>query len=718
MNNTSNLIQFYLVLLILIITPFDVGPSQMIYFIILGLASILVLTNWFFQAWRKNELGISYSSLLLPIGGLLCIMLLSNFWTIDAFATHIKSLTFFFIFSLFWVVNQNPYFKDKLSSMLNVIGIYFGLLAIIGLYQFFWAEPNYFAITKYMRAHSVFVWPNTYAGYIVLLWPVILVRYLTTKHSTAIKFGFLFILLIGYAALIATYSRGGWISFGLAVILLLILIGKQIYRYRKKLTFLLTVCFIITIIFINLPGSDFTDRLESIGSGQDGNTFGRAEIWSNSLELGLKNPLLGTGLRTFHISNSRWLPHGQNYYFAHNDYIQIFVELGLVGLVAMIWIIMHYLVQVWKFRFRYKNVKAKNNQLLVFGMVAGTGGSLAHSFVDYDFYIPGISITFWFFMALIITNIDSHSKKRFSFQLSRRYISAANKRFITAMLATVLAFITLTPAISEYAQNRGQTALKAGDLRTARKWFRTASSFSPQTGGYHSDLASVISNIAKREASLIEKLALLQQAEAEYSRSTSLNPHIWNLWYARGMFYNTHISHFVHDLGYPVQSFESAVTNKTGSEQLWLNLPAMYNYYLKAIELYPNNRDLWLDLGRIYLKYQYYKSAQVWHKRFLAVSPLDHSARTSYSESLLRLGEFSESVDNLKLVVEDDSTYSYAWYLLGENYLNLSNFDQATICFKQAYSFGADTVMIKQKINKLLSISAPNLLERFKLLTK
>ena len=169
MKNIGNQIQFYLVLLLLIVMPFDVGPNQLIYFNILGLASILALAIWFFQSWRKSELVIRYSSLLLPIGSLLGIMILSNFWTIDAFATHIKSLTFFFIFSLFWIINQNPVFKYKLTALLDAVSIYFGLLAVIGLYQFFWIEPHYFAIADYMRAHSVFVWPNTYAGYIVLL---------------------------------------------------------------------------------------------------------------------------------------------------------------------------------------------------------------------------------------------------------------------------------------------------------------------------------------------------------------------------------------------------------------------------------------------------------------------------------------------------------------------------------------------------------------------
>ncbi|MBC8401076.1 MAG: O-antigen ligase family protein [Candidatus Marinimicrobia bacterium] len=703
MKNIGNQIQFYLVLLLLIVMPFDVGPNQLIYFNILGLTSILALAIWFFQAWQKSELVIRYSSLLLPIGSLLGIMILSNFWTIDVFATHIKSLTFFFIFSLFWIINQNPFFKYKLAALLDTVSIYFGLLAVIGLYQFFWIEPQHFAITDYMRAHSVFVWPNTYAGYIVLLWPVILIRYLTTKQSSAIQFGFFSILMLGYAALIATYSRGGWLSFGLVVVFLIILMGKQIYRYRRKLAYLLSGGIIITIIFINLPGADFTNRLESIGSQQDGNTFGRVEIWSNSLEICLENPLLGTGLRTFHISNSRWLPHGRKYDFAHNDYLQIFVELGLIGLAVLIWFMIRYFIQVWKFRFRPKNSAGKNNQLLIFGMIAGTGATMAHSFIDYDFYIPGISITFWFLMAVIISNITRHDSSIFTLQLSSRYVSTANKKLITATLAAILTFITLTPAISDYAHSRGQTALKEGNLQVARSWYRTASGFSPRVGGYHSDLASVISIMAEQEAAMMEKLILLQLAEAEYSKSTTLNPYTWDLWYARGMFLDLHINHFIHKLGYSRKTFESVDTSKTGSEQLWLNLPAMFSYFSKAIALYPNNRDSWLDLGRTYLNYQYYDSALVWHERYLAANSFDNSARTSYSEALLGIGDFNNSITNLEMIIESDTSYSYAWYLLGENYLNLSNFGESTFCFQKAIQTGSDTVLIKQKIENLIS---------------
>lgn len=72
----------------------------------------------------------------------------------------------------------------------------------------------------------------------------------------------------------------------------------------------------------------------------------RLAVWRNSLEMIREAPLLGHGLGNFSVQYPRFRPAGvpdgtridQRVEAAHNDYLQIAVELGLIGVVLIAWL--------------------------------------------------------------------------------------------------------------------------------------------------------------------------------------------------------------------------------------------------------------------------------------------------------------------------------------------------------------------------------------------
>lgn len=692
---------YYIIIFLLLFLPFDVGPTKLFYYSVLVIGSFSALFIWLKAILNKNIIIINYHHLLLPVLGLVAIALLSNIWTVDAFATQVKSFTLLTIVILFWLVFQIKDFSHRIEQIVDILTIFLGILSLIGLYQFLFTVPHKFAIsgTSFMRAHSVFVWPNTFAGYIILLWPVVFMRFITVKGRPSYKkYGTGLVLILSFAALMATYSRGGWLSFLVMIAILFLLLGiRFIAGNFKSVATVFVICGIIVLLFISLPGSGIADRLADIGEIQQSDSFGRLDIWRNSIKLIGENPILGTGYRTFHVVNTAWLPYNIRYDFAHNDYLQITIELGLVGLVLLLWFILSYGISIWHFYRHTIPAKTANTYLLT-GMIAGTIGTLTHSLVDFDLYIPGIGIVFWVFIALIIS---SSRAKVLKIRTGNKYVSRVSKKYFMTTLVIIITLLALIPTGSKYFQDLGDKQMRRANPNRALQYYRTASFLAPHYGNPHKDVATAINEIARHETEIVKKLQLLSLARTELEKAILYNPRSWQLWKSIALFYEMNLDHFVFDLGNSVAAFNPTDSINSENKDLWLTVPQAHNYYRETIKLYPNNRDLWKELAQSYLKYNYLDSAIVWHEKLLAIETHNNSVRTSFSESLLKNGDFQNSITNLEKVLAQDSSYSYAWFLLGENYLNISKFEESTLCFENAVNYGSDSVMIKNKIESL-----------------
>jgi exopolysaccharide production protein ExoQ len=87
-------------------------------------------------------------------------------------------------------------------------------------------------------------------------------------------------------------------------------------------------------------------------SGKDTTFTGRTDIWSTSIDFGLRNsPIFGSGYGALFVGEkSSWLQsiYGWAVWGAHNGYIEIFLETGLVGLSISLLILANIVVFVIK----------------------------------------------------------------------------------------------------------------------------------------------------------------------------------------------------------------------------------------------------------------------------------------------------------------------------------------------------------------------------------
>jgi O-antigen ligase len=243
--------------------------------------------------------------------------------------------------------------------------------AVLGGYQFLTRSgPESFAIGRFIRAYGTFEQPNPYAGYLGLTAPLALsLTLLSTTRSRVEDSGAArgsslsdvpgWLRWLALSSFVATSvgigmsaSRGGWLAFGVAFVFV------NVGQSRRG-----AVVFVGAILLALLTGllSGFrslpvgiTQRLTSflpfvgvtdVGSIEvtDANyaSLERLAFWRVALDMWRDHPLLGVGFGNYQAVYARYaLPKWRMALgHAHNYYLNIAAETGLIGLLAylMLW---------------------------------------------------------------------------------------------------------------------------------------------------------------------------------------------------------------------------------------------------------------------------------------------------------------------------------------------------------------------------------------------
>jgi O-antigen ligase len=107
-----------------------------------------------------------------------------------------------------------------------------------------------------------------------------------------------------------------------------------------------------------------------------------------------QKPILGWGLGAFPEVYPRYRTFYTNLYIneAHNDYLQLLVEMGVLGFVTMVWFLGVIYYRALKKIGSWSN--DPNGTLALIAML-GVTGILVHSFVDFNLQIPANAAMFY-----------------------------------------------------------------------------------------------------------------------------------------------------------------------------------------------------------------------------------------------------------------------------------------------------------------------------------
>lgn len=240
----------------------------------------------------------------------------------------------------------------------------------------------------FSAATATFGHGNDLGAYLV---PVSLLAVSLLLGKNTERKGWIFILLLIHlgAALALTFSRGAWIGFFFGLALMLILSR----RYQTSLFFLVG----LMAIFLLFP--DVRERI-AYTLRPEGDSL-RWPVWEASFRLIREHPLIGCGVGTFMDQCHRLLPARQTY--AHNCYLQIWVETGILSLLAFLLFLGTLLLN---------GVKAyrKNQNPILLGILCGVFGFLVHSLFDTQFYALRLAYLLWFMLGLLVAATRLNSR--------------------------------------------------------------------------------------------------------------------------------------------------------------------------------------------------------------------------------------------------------------------------------------------------------------------
>ena len=138
------------------------------------------------------------------------------------------------------------------------------------------------------------------------------------------------VLAMGSAALIFTFSRGAWISIGVAMILFACSLA-----HRRRIPFKLVIPVAAILLLLYVP---FHDAISSrLFSDDNGAAESRVPLMKLALRMIADNPILGVGSNNFSAAMGDYVTSEFRrgfLYTVHNKYLLVWSEIGPGGLLA------------------------------------------------------------------------------------------------------------------------------------------------------------------------------------------------------------------------------------------------------------------------------------------------------------------------------------------------------------------------------------------------
>jgi len=271
--------------------------------------------------------------------------------------------------------------------------------------------------------------PNFLGKYLVLILPLCMAYYCTSKdrvETVCYAAG----LLACLTALLLTFTRASWLAFFVAIIIYFLLTGRDLFRKDGKkiaCTLFVIVVMLSMLFWVGVPNQEknFFDLARkklstSFDFGEGRGVANRLFVWKKTIGVIKERPLLGFGpdahskaMQSFNLEYclkfNDWSLHkrGEQEVIrfagltlldrAHNNYLDVTLSQGLVGLAAYLSTVITFLIWLLRSIRREEN---RCRRIIYCGIFASFCGYLLNDF--FIFSVVSVSPTFWSMMGLTL----------------------------------------------------------------------------------------------------------------------------------------------------------------------------------------------------------------------------------------------------------------------------------------------------------------------------
>jgi O-antigen ligase len=392
-------ILFYGIFGLLLFGPLAFGAVEPWAIFVLETGATLLLLLWIAKELADGKINIRWNPVFLPMGVFGALIVVQIVFRRTAYRHDTVSLGLLYLAlgALCFLTGQTLVRSAQARRLALIFSVYGAAIAIFALLQ--GISPNgklYWLRQPRMGGwiYGPYVNHNHYAGLMEMLVPVPLIVSLTRMAAPKVRAVAAASAAVMVGTIFLSGSRGGMLAIMVELIILAALMAKQ----KRGLPTAIGIGIFLSIIvsmLIWVGGTQLSERIASVGPGHielSGDI--RSDINRDGLHMFLKRPILGWGLGGFPVVYPQFRTFYTNFFIneAHDDYLQLLVEMGLLGFGTMIWFL------VTLYRHAVKKIGSWPSDIsgaLTLACLLGLSGILVHSFVDFNLQIPANAALFY-----------------------------------------------------------------------------------------------------------------------------------------------------------------------------------------------------------------------------------------------------------------------------------------------------------------------------------
>ncbi|HVP52371.1 MAG TPA: O-antigen ligase family protein [Terriglobales bacterium] len=332
--------------------------------------------------------------------------------TAYAYMTRTATLTYLAYAMILLVAVQMLRTQEDVKRLVGFLTVSGFLVAIFAVIQDLTSKGEIYWMVPVLGSSFIFgpyVNHNHYAGIMEMLAPFPLVlsmmEELTPPKRVLLAFAGVFMA----GTIFLSLSRGGMTAFGFEMVFLAVVLWWKNASRRSAAIFAMA-CLLILMFLLWLGGKNLVERFVSFKT-DDASYHARIQVARDSIPMIKARPLTGWGLGTFPTVYPRYRTFYTEVYFnaAHNDYVQVLAETGVLGFTA----VLGFLAVVYVRGFRRLRAPGLDlTQAATLAALLGVTGILVHSFVDFNLQIPANAATFYVVAAIATASFPSTPPRR------------------------------------------------------------------------------------------------------------------------------------------------------------------------------------------------------------------------------------------------------------------------------------------------------------------
>lgn len=290
---------------------------------------------------------------------------------------------------LVFLILQSTFTKiTDWKRLLISFGVSAMILSLIGITQYVFnvGIPVPWDIER--RVTSLFDYPNALGLFLAPVATISFLQALFFWKERKTSLFWLISFLLSMTGIVLAKTEAALVAVPAAIFIALLL--SNVSKQKKYILAFFAIIMVISAIAIPLTRNKI---LLQDYSGQ-----ARLSQWQETAQLIADNPLFGAGLNSY---PSAIVPYHdfttfEIFQYPHNIVFNIWVELGLAGVIAFFWL---GLVSV-------QQMKGRKQDHLVIIAFAALLTMTVHGFVDVPYFKNDLSVLTWIFLALLTQNIS------------------------------------------------------------------------------------------------------------------------------------------------------------------------------------------------------------------------------------------------------------------------------------------------------------------------